>query len=80
MQKISKRQQAELKLRKLLKAQLIIENGGVCDECGNCGGWRGLELSHEIPLSRGGKTERSNVKILCAPCHAVKKHHLREAL
>lgn len=73
---ISCRQQAELKARRILKAQLVIESGGRCQECGNAPTWEGLDLAHVIPLSRGGKTERSNVKVLCRSCHR-KLHHLR---
>ena len=76
LRKVSNKQAKELRLRRLLKAKLIIRNDGRCEECGQLGGWLGLELSHTIPLSRGGKTEMSNVRLLCHSCHGRIYHHL----
>jgi len=69
LRQVSKKQQKELALRSKLKGELMDETGGLCQTCGTTGDWRGLSLSHTIALSRGGKTERGNVRLLCYPCH-----------
>jgi len=77
---ISKKQKAEIKRRQTLKAELINEYGDHCMTCKDKHrDWRGLSLSHIIPLSRGGKTLRENVLLECYPCHEryEKKPELR---
>ena len=66
---ISDKHKVELALRARIKRELIEEFGNKCMVCGSAGDWRGISLSHIIPLSRGGKTERANVELLCYPCH-----------
>ncbi len=76
--RISKKQRGEVRLRGKMKAQLILENRNHCMTCDDENrDWRGLSLSHIIPLSRGGKTELSNLELLCYVCHG-KKHGIRE--
>lgn len=75
IRKISPKQRTELALRRKLKGQLIIESAGYCMTCGRTGDWRGLSLSHIIPLSRGGKTNRENCLIECLPCHEKYEKH-----
>ena len=72
---VSAKQKEELKQRRLLKGQLIIESGGRCQTCGGVGDWLGLSLSHIIPLSRGGKTERGNCLIEDNTCHTLFEKH-----
>ena len=78
------RRKTELALRKRIKAELISEQikavGYIyCTTCRQRPDWRGITLSHIIPLSRGGKTERSNVILEDYPCHIrfEKKPELR---
>ena len=77
---VSQKQKLEIKKRTHLKAQLILRHG---DKCMTCNGentdWRGLSLSHIIPLSRGGKTVEKNCILECYPCHEryEKKPELR---
>lgn len=84
MKKISDKQRAELQLRRRLKGKLIIKYGGKCQTCGTKGDWRGLSLSHIIPLSRGGKTDEINCLLECFSCHEKfekhpeLRHHIRE--
>jgi len=60
----------ELALRSRLKKELIAEmEFPHCMVCKTTGDIRGLSLAHIVPLSRGGKTERGNVEILCYDCH-----------
>ena len=78
---VSNKQKTELALRAKLKRELIEENGEVCRTCNDVNrDWRGISLSHIIPLSRGGKTVKENVELLCSRCHDKyeKKPELRE--
>ncbi|KKN60084.1 hypothetical protein LCGC14_0535530 [marine sediment metagenome] len=84
LKRVSNKQKKEVALRSKLKKELleeqIAEHGFTfCMTCGGPGDWRGLSLSHIIPLSRGGKTERGNVIIECYPDHQrfEKKPELR---
>lgn len=74
---ISNKQKIELKRRQDLKAELIGEYGEHCMKCGRLPDWRGLDLSHIIPLSRGGKTELPNVLLECRRCHSI-RHRIIE--
>jgi len=81
MKRISKKQEIELQKRKDLKEELIEEFGNHCRSCKDKNrDWRGLSLSHKIPLSRGGKTDRNNCVIECYVCHDKYEKHpeLRE--
>jgi len=77
---VSKKQQKEIGRRIYLKQALIDTYGKKCQTCGSKGDWRGISLSHIVPLSRGGKTERSNIILECYPDHEryEKKPELRE--
>ena len=77
LNKISKKQRAELNLRAKLKREYMAETEGHCMTCGTTGDIRGLSLSHVVPLSRGGATTRENTLLECYPCHS-KRHGLRE--
>jgi len=74
--KISDKQKIEIRNRTRLKAELLIELGNKCMTCQDkYRDWRGISLSHIIPLSRGGKTERNNVLLECYPCHELYEKH-----
>lgn len=80
LRKVSPKQAKELKERVRLKAELLEECDHTCMTCGNVNlDWRGWSLSHIIPLSRGGKTNRENCLIECYPDHEKyeKKPELR---
>ena len=72
---VSKKQSRELMLRSRLKKELIEEVGNLCMTCGSNGGILGLSLSHKIPLSRGGQTDRNNCLIECDDCHRKYEKH-----
>ncbi len=81
LNKSSEKGKAEIKKRQVLKAYLIAEYGEHCMSCLDLNrDWRGITLSHIIPLSRGGKTEIGNVLLECYPDHEKfeKKPELRE--
>ena len=68
--RVSDKQKIELALRSRIKRELIKEYGEHCMTCGDRRrDWRGISLSHIIPLSRGGKTTRGNTLLECYPCH-----------
>jgi len=74
--KVSDKQEAELRLRQELKAELIQEYGNHCMTChGKNRDWRGISLSHIIPLSRGGKTDKKNCILECYPDHDLYEKH-----
>ena len=73
--KVSDKQEAELRLRSRLRSELIIENGKRCMTCGQFPDWRGISLSHIIPLSRGGKTDKENCILECYPDHELYEKH-----
>ena len=79
LRQVSNKQKVELARRAKLKKEYIEETGGHCHTCGSTGDWRGLSLSHIIPLSRGGQTTRENTRLECFPCHLKfeKKPELR---
>lgn len=81
--KVSPKQKTELKLRHDLKAQLINQFGEHCMTCHDVNrDWRGITLSHIIPLSRGGGTTDKNTLLECFTCHEFyeKKPELRGKL
>jgi 5-methylcytosine-specific restriction endonuclease McrA len=74
--KVSAKQKTELQKRTELKAQLIKEHGEHCMTCKDKNrDWRGITLSHIIPLSRGGKTCRENCILECFPDHELYEKH-----
>jgi len=75
---ISDKQKVELALRARIKREFIAEFGNKCMICGNPPDWRGIQLCHKIPLSRGGKTDTENCYLGCGKCHFTKDHHIRE--
>lgn len=75
IKRVSKKHKVELAKRRKLKAELIMESKGKCMTCKKKPDWRGLSLSHIIPLSRGGKTTRGNCLAECFPCHIKFEKH-----
>lgn len=69
IKQISDKQQLEIENRQELKTELIAEFGNHCMTCGHLPDWRGLSLSHIIPLSRLGKTTKANCVTECGICH-----------
>jgi 5-methylcytosine-specific restriction enzyme A len=52
-----------------LRAQVLLRDGA---RCRNCRTLMRLEVDHIIPVSRGGKTEESNLQTLCRRCNRRK--------
>lgn len=76
MKQISPKQELEIKKRRELKVALIKEFGEHCMTCKDKNrDWRGISLSHIIPLGRGGKTDKSNCILECYPDHDLYEKH-----
>lgn len=74
--KISDKHREELRQRTRLKAELLIEFGNHCMTCHDKNkDWRGISLSHIIPLSRGGETSKRNCLLECYPDHELYEKH-----
>jgi len=74
--KVSDKQCEELRQRTRLKAELLIEFGNHCITCKDkYRDWRGISLSHIIPLSRGGITSKKNCILECYPDHELYEKH-----
>ena len=47
---------------------------GVCYYCESRFAKEDLTMDHVIPLSRGGRSTKSNVVVCCKPCNSQKKY------
>jgi hypothetical protein len=52
-----------------LRAAVLLRDGGRCRRCRRS---INLEVDHIVPVSKGGKTEESNLQILCRRCNRSK--------
>jgi hypothetical protein len=52
-----------------LRAEVLLRDGGRCRRCRRS---INLEIDHIVPVSKGGKTEESNLQILCRRCNRSK--------
>lgn len=62
-------QEKELALRGNLKTELLNQYGQRCETCGSQGDFRGIQMHHQKKLSQLGKTDKSNLILLCGVCH-----------
>jgi ribosomal protein S14 len=56
-----------------IRATVLVRDGGRCRRCGRS---INLEMDHIVPISKGGKTEESNLQTLCRRCNRVKARKL----
>jgi 5-methylcytosine-specific restriction endonuclease McrA len=59
-----------------LRREVYMRAGG---KCSSCDSRRMLEIDHVIPFAKGGKTELSNLRLLCRSCnqrHAIESYGL----
>ena len=56
-----------------LRYRVLKEAKGRCALCGATKDERMLDVDHIIPRSRGGKTEYSNLQVLCSKCNRSKQ-------
>lgn len=60
---MKRQRQLHHQLRRVLRRELIARDGR---KCAACGATSGLTIDHIIPISKGGKTELSNLQLLCS--------------
>ena len=65
-----RRTNEELNLHYKMRRKMITDNHDAC--CAVCGSKDNLQLDHIITVSAGGKTEESNLQVLCKKCHREK--------
>lgn len=65
-------QQAEIKLRKQFRYQLIREQGFRCAYCGRFCLPSEFTLDHIVPISEGGATRLRNLVVCCKECNLKK--------
>src|SRR5208282_1403482 len=56
-----------------MRAAVLVRDGGRCRRCRRA---IKLEMDHIVPLSKGGKTEESNLQTLCRRCNRAKSRKL----
>ena len=56
-----------------MRAAVLVRDGGRCRKCRRS---IKLEMDHIVPVSKGGKTEESNLQTLCRRCNRVKSKKL----
>jgi 5-methylcytosine-specific restriction endonuclease McrA len=78
MKQVSDKRRTELTNEYKLRNELWEAQHGLCSKCGTRGDFRGLSLHHITFKSRGGKSTKDNVVLICYPCHE-KAHRIRSA-
>jgi 5-methylcytosine-specific restriction endonuclease McrA len=58
------------------KSNLYLRDQYKCQYCGNDFGRTHLTMDHVIPISRGGKTEWTNIVAACNPCNSTKGNRM----
>ncbi len=56
-----------------IRAAVLVRDGGRCRRCRRA---INLEMDHVVPVSKGGKTEESNLQVLCRRCNRVKSRKM----
>ncbi len=56
-----------------MRAAVLVRDGGRCRRCRSA---INLEMDHIVPISKGGKTEESNLQTLCRRCNSAKSRKL----
>ena len=56
-----------------IRATVLVRDGGRCRRCRRS---INLEMDHIVPVSKGGKTEESNLQTLCRRCNRAKARKL----
>lgn len=59
-----------------LRWEIIARDGACCSVCGCDGSESPLNVDHITPIASGGKTEPSNLRVLCRRCNQGKRDGL----
>lgn len=58
-----------------LRQEIIFRDNFTCQICGKyMPDGVGLQIDHKVPVSKGGKTVRSNLQVLCSKCNGRKSN------
>ncbi len=60
-------------ISKMLRLELLIE---FKMKCAQCGSGNELQIDHIYPWSKGGKTVKENLQVLCKPCNYKKSNKI----
>ena len=52
----------------------LIHSNPACYYCANKLEALQVTMDHVVPLSKGGKSTKSNIVVCCKPCNSKKKH------
>lgn len=58
------------------KSNLYLRDQYKCQYCGNKFARTHLTMDHVVPISRGGKTEWTNIVAACNPCNSTKGNRM----
>lgn len=58
--------------KKLIREQILEDDGNYCAYCGRKLSHSNLTMDHIIPLSKGGRSRKSNLVLCCKPCNQKK--------
>ena len=58
------------------KSNLYLRDQYKCQYCGNDFSRSHLTMDHVVPISRGGKTEWTNIVAACNPCNSTKGNRM----
>ena len=60
-----------------LRKEIMIRDNYTCQKCGKyMPDEVGLHIDHIVPVSKGGKTVRSNLQVLCSKCNGRKSNKI----
>ena len=75
--KVDEKRAERSKMNSSLRYDVLRRDGFKCQLCGrSAGDGIQLEVDHIKPISKGGKTERSNLRTLCRDCNRGKSDKL----
>lgn len=60
------------KISASMRSEIIRDSGGTCCICGRKAPDVPIEVDHIVPRSRGGLTEKRNLRVLCRDCNVGK--------
>ena len=61
---------------KRLRQKIILRDGMICKNCNKHLIKGDVHIDHIIPLSKGGLSIESNLRVLCKACNLLKKNYL----
>ena len=70
---ISKKKAKQMRQERILEQEMLVQSGGLCNECHQPPDFRGLSKHEIVSRAQGGDpTDRENCDLLCGRCHSAK--------